>query len=68
MRKVWCKKDFFNGSETFWTRGNWYRAIKHRNGTWSIRTNKGSWGAVDESCLLSDFDKYFSVVPKLSIC
>ena len=46
MRKLWCKKDFVVANETYCTRGNWYRAIKHHNGTYSIRTNKGSWCVV----------------------
>ena len=64
MRKVWCKKDYVEDDNTYWTRGNWYRAIKHRDGTWSIRTNFGSWGAVGELYMLDDFDEYFTVVPK----
>ena len=62
MRKVWCKKDYMKNGNRYWTRGNWYRAVKHRNGTWSIRTNTGSWGAVGNPYLPDNFEEYFAEV------
>ncbi len=61
-RKVVCLRDYVQDEKVLWSAGETYCARRHRNGTWTIETDKGNAKSVDK-IIQFKFDKYFYEVP-----
>ena len=63
-RKVVCLKDYEEDGDLYWTAGEVYGAIKHKDGNWTIENNFNRSGNVGLSYLLDDFDDNFIISSK----
>ena len=59
-----CIQNYWEDDDEFWTAGKTYAATKHKDGTWSIKTNFGSIGKAGIGYMLGkdEFDEYFEEV------
>lgn len=57
---VLCTETYEEDSVEYWTKGKTYKATKHDDGNWSIKTNLGTTGMVGPNYLLENFYDNFT--------
>lgn len=59
-RRVLCLQECRVNDEPLWSAGLIYRALKHRDGSWSIETNTFGESRVGKGCPLENFEEHFT--------